>query len=320
MSESTFTPAASDLALARLSIAGCSPFAALVSGDRALPISAVHGLRGSASMAALLAHWSHDEPLLAEVDRLLAAGAALADFTVHAPLAPTTVFCTIGNYRAQVVQAALDANPAADVPALQGALDQRQREGQPYVALKPACTVGDPFAPLCIDPALKTLDWEVEIGAVIGRPARHVHADTALQHVAGYCTVNDITLRERLFRSDVKAMGTDFLQAKGGPGWLPVGPWLVPARQVPDPAALRLTLKLNGRTMQDGKASDMLFSIAEQIAYLSRHVQLLPGDLICTGSPAGFGSHHGRYLTPGDVIEAEVEGLGCQRTLIASTP
>jgi 2,4-didehydro-3-deoxy-L-rhamnonate hydrolase len=308
------------IALARLSIAGCTPFAALVSGDRALAIGALRGLRGGASMAALLAHWSHDEPLLADVDQVRAAGAALGDFTVHAPLIPTTVFCTIGNYRAQVVQAALDANPAADVPALQAALDQRQREGEPYVALKPACTVADPFAPLVIDPALKTLDWEVEIGAVIGRPARHVSADTALQHVAGYCTVNDITLRERLFRTDVKAMGTDFLQAKGGPGWLPVGPWLVPARHVADPSALRLTLKLNGRTMQDGKASDMLFNIAEQIAYLSRHVQLMSGDLICTGSPAGFGSHHGRYLAPGDVIEAEVEGLGCQRTLISSLP
>lgn len=308
------------LALARLSIAGCTPFGAVVSGDRALALGAVPGLRGGASTAALLAYWSHDEPLLADVDRALAAGGWLADFTVHAPLTPTTVYCTIGNYRDQLVQAALDANPATDLDALQQALSQRQSDGSPYVALKPACAVADPFTSLAIDPALKTLDWEVEVGAVIGRPARHVAADVALQCVAGYCTVNDITLRERLFRTDVKAMGTDFLQAKGGPGWLPVGPWLVPARHVADPSALRLTLKLNGRTMQDGKASDMLFNIAEQIAYLSRHVQLMPGDLVCTGSPAGFGSHHGRYLAPGDVVEAEVEGLGCQRTSISSLP
>lgn len=271
-------------------------------------------------MATLLAHWSHDEPVLAEVDRALAAGGRLADFTVHAPLTPRTVYCTIGNYRDQLMQAALDANPTTDVEALHQALDQRQRDGSPYIALKPAGAVADPFAPLAMDPALKTLDWEVEIGAVIGQPVRHASARTALHCVAGYCTVNDITLRERLFRTDVKAMGTDFLQAKGGPGWLPVGPWLVPARQVGDPCALRLTLKLNGRTVQDGHASDMLFGIAEQIAYLSRHVQLMPGDLICTGSPAGFGSHHGRYLTPGDLVEAEVHGLGCQRTWMASLP
>ncbi len=310
-------------ALARLSVAGCLPFPAVVCGDRALPIAAVRdllGLRGGASIDALLAHWSHDEPLLASIDTRLPAGALRSNFNVLAPLAPTTVYCTIGNYRSQVVEAALDADPATDVEALHQALDRRRRDGDPYVALKPACAVAGPFAPLAIDAALKTLDWEVEIGAVIGKPTRHVTAAAALQHVAAYCTVNDITLRERLFRTDPKAMGTDFLQAKGGPGWLPVGPWLVPARQVPDVAALRLTLKLNGSTMQDGLASDMLFGIAEQIAYLSRHVQLQPGDLVCTGSPAGFGIHHGRYLGPGDVLEAEVEGLGAQRTLITTQP
>lgn len=303
-------------ALARLSVAGCTPFPGLVSGDRALPLAAVRGLRGGASMDALLTHWSHDEPLLADVD--VADGAPLASFRVHTPVTPVTVYCTIGNYRRQVVEAALDADPGADVGALNQALDRRQRGGDPYVALKPAHTVADPFGTLVVDPTLKTLDWEVEIGVVIGKPARQVTAATALAHVAGYCTVNDITLRERIFRADPKVMGTDFLQAKGGPGWLPVGPWLVPARQVRDVSALRLTLTLNGRTMQDGLASDMLFGIAEQIAYLSRHVELRPGDLVCTGSPAGFGSHHGRYLQPGDVIEAEVECLGLQRLEVDS--
>lgn len=306
------------LALARLSIAGSRPFPAVVSGERALPLHAVAGLRGGTSMAALLAHWEHDEPLIAKLPTPLLAGRPLADFQVHAPLTAATAYCSIGNYRAQVMQAAQDANPAADLGALQQALEQRLRAGEPYVAIKPACAFADPFAPLAMDPAWTSLDWEVEIGAVISRPARHVTADTALRHVAGYCVVNDITLRERLFRADPKAMGTDFLQAKGGPGWLPVGPWLVPTRHVNDVPALRLTLKLNGRTMQDGVASDMLFGIAEQIAYLSRHVQLEPGDLICTGSPAGFGSHHGRFLAPGDLVEAEVSGLGCQRTLMTS--
>lgn len=305
------------LALARLSIAGCAPFPALVCGDRALPLAVVTGLRGWASIDALFANWSHDEPLLADVD--VTAGAPLSRFRVHAPLTPTTVYCTIGNYRAQVVEPARDVDSAANIDALHQALDLRRREGDPYVALKPVCAVADPFEPLVIDPTLKTLDWEVEIGVVIGKPARQITAAQALAHVAGYCTVNDITLRERLFRVDPKAMGTDFLQAKGGPGWLPVGPWLVPASQVPDASALRLTLKLNGRTMQYGIASDMLFGIAEQIAYLSHHVELSPGDLICTGSPAGFGSHHGRYLRPGDVIEAEVEGLGLQRVQVTSS-
>lgn len=108
-------------------------------------------------------------------------------------------------------------------------------------------------------------------------------------------------------------MGTDWLQSKAHPGWLPAGPWLVPGWDVPDPAALRLWLRLNGQVMQDGCAADMLFAVAEQIAYLSRHVPLMPGDLVCTGSPAGFGSHHRRFLQPGDVLEAGVTGLGAQR-------
>jgi 2,4-diketo-3-deoxy-L-fuconate hydrolase len=303
-------------ALTQLSVAGCLPFPALVSHDRVLPLAAVTGLRGSGSMQALLAHWLHDEPLLADIN--MAGGAPLSAFRFHEPFTPRTIYCTIGNYRSQLAEAALDADPAADISALHRALDQRQRDGNPYVALKPVSTVAGPFEPLRVDPALKTLDWEVEIGVVIGKLARKVAPAQALQHVAGYCTVNDITLRERLFRTDLKAMGTDFLQAKGGPGWLPLGPWLVPARQVPDPSALRLTLRLNGHTMQDGGASDMLFNIAEQIAYLSRHVELRPGDLICTGSPAGFGSHHGRYLKPGDVIEAGVDGLGVQRIEVRS--
>lgn len=117
-----------------------------------------------------------------------------------------------------------------------------------------------------------------------------------------------------MFRAEPKGLGTDFLQAKGRPGWLPVGPWLVPA--VPDASALRLTLSLNGRVMQDGNTSDMLFGIAEQIAYLSHHVRLEPGDPVCTGSPAGFGTHHRRFLQPGDVVEAEVCGLGRQRVCV----
>jgi 2-keto-4-pentenoate hydratase/2-oxohepta-3-ene-1,7-dioic acid hydratase in catechol pathway len=86
----------------------------------------------------------------------------------------------------------------------------------------------------------------------------------------------------------------------------------MPRDAVPDPSSLQLQLRLNGTLMQDGRADDMLFGIAEQIAYLSRHVQLEPGDLVCTGSPAGFGQHHRRFLRPGDRLEAEVIGLGAQ--------
>jgi 2,4-diketo-3-deoxy-L-fuconate hydrolase len=135
----------------------------------------------------------------------------------------------------------------------------------------------------------------------------------AAKYVAGFCTANDVTLRAKVARTDLPALGSDWVQSKGLPGSLPLGPWFVPAWQVPDLDALRLRLWINDQLMQDDLASDMVFSVAEQIAYLSRNLRLEPADLICTGSPAGFGAHHERYLQPGDLMMAEVSGLGSQQ-------
>jgi 2-keto-4-pentenoate hydratase/2-oxohepta-3-ene-1,7-dioic acid hydratase in catechol pathway len=115
-------------------------------------------------------------------------------------------------------------------------------------------------------------------------------------------------------------MGTDWLQGKNGPGFLPMGPYFLPAAFQPDPYALRLTLSLNDRLMQDTLTSDMLFDIAAQIEYISQHAQLLPGDVICTGTPAGCGTHYKRYLQPGDVMHASVAELGTQHTPCVSAP
>jgi 2-keto-4-pentenoate hydratase/2-oxohepta-3-ene-1,7-dioic acid hydratase in catechol pathway len=109
-------------------------------------------------------------------------------------------------------------------------------------------------------------------------------------------------------------MGTDWLQSKSSPGFLPLGPYLVPAPFLPDPYRVVLTLSVNDRHMQAGPTSDMLFDIASQIEYISQHARLLPGDVICTGTPAGCGSHFKRYLQPGDVIHASATELGSQHT------
>jgi 2-keto-4-pentenoate hydratase/2-oxohepta-3-ene-1,7-dioic acid hydratase in catechol pathway len=109
-------------------------------------------------------------------------------------------------------------------------------------------------------------------------------------------------------------MGTDWLQSKNGPGFLPMGPYLVPAAFLPDPYGLKMTLSLNERPMQNSMVADMMFDIATQIEYLSQYVQLLPGDVICTGTPAGCGTHYKRYLQPGDVIHANMPELGSQHT------
>jgi 2-keto-4-pentenoate hydratase/2-oxohepta-3-ene-1,7-dioic acid hydratase in catechol pathway len=140
-----------------------------------------------------------------------------------------------------------------------------------------------------------------------------VSRETALDHVAGYTIVNDITTREWVWRRDLPELGTDWFRAKNAPTFLPTGPFLVPAEFIDDPMDLQVTLRLNGQLMQDESTKDMIFDVARLVAYCSQVAALLPGDLVLTGSPAGNGMHWGRLLRPGDVMEAEITGLGMQR-------
>jgi 2-keto-4-pentenoate hydratase/2-oxohepta-3-ene-1,7-dioic acid hydratase in catechol pathway len=140
-----------------------------------------------------------------------------------------------------------------------------------------------------------------------------VPTDQAMDYVAGYTICNDITTRDRLYRADLAKIGTDWVRAKNSPTFLPTGPYLVPAEFVPDWQQLRITLRHNGVTRQDELAKDMIFGIPRLVSYASELTQLEPGDLLLTGSPAGNGAHWGVYLQPGDVMEAEVTGLGQQR-------
>ncbi|UVJ41325.1 fumarylacetoacetate hydrolase family protein [Arthrobacter sp. CJ23] len=249
-------------------------------------------------------------------------GIPVASLRLEAPLRPGQLFCTIGNYRRQVIEAAVDGGDAADADRLRAAtvqaLKQRRRDGAPYVCLTSIDRVGTPEGELVLDPDVDTLDWEVEIGAVIGASGSKLTPSDAHGVIAGYCVVNDLTIRSRVVRPDLPVLGSDWLQCKGMHGSLPLGPWFVPVWQVPDPSALRLQLSLNGTLMQDDTADDMLFSIPEQLSCLSRHTRLRPGDLLCTGSPAGFGLHHGRFLRPGDTVRASVSGLGEQITRCVS--
>ena len=156
-------------------------------------------------------------------------------------------------------------------------------------------------------------DWELELAVIIGKPARHVRRENALDYVAGYTIVNDITNRDLVFRKDAGTWERTGSRPKASPGYLPIGPYLVPAAFVADPQNLQITLKLNGQMMQDESTADMIFGVARIIEYLSKHVQLWPGDLIATGSPAGNGTHYNRFLKPGDVMEGSITGLGTQR-------
>jgi 2-keto-4-pentenoate hydratase/2-oxohepta-3-ene-1,7-dioic acid hydratase in catechol pathway len=192
-------------------------------------------------------------------------------------------------------------------------MTERARTGAPYVFSKIPSAVTGPYDPVILPALARQPDWELELAVVISKPARHVRRAQAMDYVAGYTIANDITSRDLIWCKDPKAMGTDWISSKNSPTFLPLGPYLVPAAFVADPQKLRLVLKLNGETMQDESTSDMIFDIARQIEYISSRVQLWPGDIICTGSPAGNGTHYGRFLRDGDVMETSITGLGEQR-------
>jgi 2-keto-4-pentenoate hydratase/2-oxohepta-3-ene-1,7-dioic acid hydratase in catechol pathway len=166
----------------------------------------------------------------------------------------------------------------------------------------------------------RALDWEVELAVVIGRRAHRVAAERALDVVAGYTIANDISARDLFIRSDAQPFEMDWLQHKSHATFLPLGPSIVPSRFVPDPQALRLSLTVDGATMQDSSTSEMVFSVAEQVSALSTVVPLVPGDVICTGTPAGTGHERSTYLGTGQEMVAAVEGLGALRNVVVAHP
>jgi 2-keto-4-pentenoate hydratase/2-oxohepta-3-ene-1,7-dioic acid hydratase in catechol pathway len=153
-------------------------------------------------------------------------------------------------------------------------------------------------------------DWEVELGVVIGKAAKYIAEDEALDHVAGYCIVNDIS--ERDFQ--IKRSG-QWVKGKSADTFGPIGPWLVTRDAVPDPQALRMTLDVNGHRYQDGSTATMVYGVAHVIAYISQFMSLQPGDIIATGTPpgVGMGQKPPTYLKAKDVMDLTINGLGTQR-------
>jgi 2-keto-4-pentenoate hydratase/2-oxohepta-3-ene-1,7-dioic acid hydratase in catechol pathway len=162
------------------------------------------------------------------------------------------------------------------------------------------------------------LDWEVELGVVIGATARDVSEERALEYVAGYCVANDVSDRHYQFEGGAGQWG----KGKGFDTFGPVGPWLVTADEVPDPQALALWLSVNGETMQKSTTADMVFSCANLVSHCSRFMTLEPGDLIITGTPqgVGLGMKPPRFLRAGDVVSLGISGLGTQTQRIVSPP
>ncbi len=175
-----------------------------------------------------------------------------------------------------------------------------------------SCFAG-PHDVLTLPEDAKKADWEVELGVVIGRAAYRISEDEALNHVAGYCLVNDIS--ERAYQLEG---GGQWIRGKSLPGFGPIGPYFVSADEVRDPQGLKIWLKVNGETMQQSHTSDMIFSVAEIVADMSKYMRLQVGDIITTGTPGGvgMGQNPQRFLKDGDVMTLGIDGLGEQRTAV----
>lgn len=318
-------------ALATVSATGQAKGVALVIGGKVVMLDDLLRARPTAGLTAgqtvlgLLEDWEAVSPLL---EALAEAADQLPGITwrpeeevrYYAPVdLPRQIFCTGANYRTHVVHLHMDTKFGPE--GLEGdelrkwaekMMDDRLAHGEPYVFTKPVAAVAGANDPLVLPKTTTKPDWELELAVVIGKGGFGIALDKAMDHVAGYAIANDVSARDLIPRTDYAMLGTDWLRAKGQAGFLPLGPWLVPAKFIPDPYDLGIRLSVEGRMMQNESTGDMMFDIARQIEYISRYTPLWPGDVICTGSPAGNGTHYNRFLQDGDLMVGEIDGLGRQ--------
>jgi 2,4-didehydro-3-deoxy-L-rhamnonate hydrolase len=290
-------------------------FAGVAAGGDVIPLPVL--LPGVSDIGDALADWPASFAVLAGTVPGAPRGEMLPldSLEILAPLVPRQVFQSGANYRAHVID--LVAAREGDTPEVRARaaamMDDRASNDQPYVFTGLPSAVCGPYDDVILPDTGTGHDWELELAAVMGRPAHRVSQRDALRYVAGYTIVNDITTRDRVFRPDLPGIGSDWLAAKNAPTFLPTGPWLVPAAYAGDPMKLRITLSLNGEVMQDESTADMIFGVARLIEHTSSIATMLPGDLLLTGSPAGNGAARGRFLRPGDVMDGAITGLGRQR-------
>ena len=254
----------------------------------------------------------------------------VASLTRLAPLPnPRQLFCCGANYAKHVIQMMLATNAHPGLHGLdpserrafaQAFVEQQARESDPYIFMKTISSITGADAVVELPWFSDRIDWEVELAVVFGRAAHRETRASAMSAVAGYMLVNDVTARDKVRRTDPGAIGADWVAAKGAPGFLPSGPYFVPSAFVSDPHALGMELRVNGAVRQHANTGEMTFDIPRQIEFLSGFARILPGDILCTGTPEGNAVADGSFLRDGDVVEAEIEGLGCQRVRFRTVP
>ncbi len=275
-------------------------------GDGVIDLqSAMAGREGAgfsaASTLSVLENWDAALPVLSDI----AAGGAevtkLSDVQLLAPiLYPGAIFNAAANYTDH--QKEMNQGKSLN-----------KEETTPYFFLKSGahCVIG-PGAEIRLPKVSQQIDWEAELGVVIGRSARNVSVDKALDYVAGYTIFNDLSARD-LSQPKGRRWNTDWFVHKNFDGAGPLGPWMVPAQDIADPHDIDIKLWVNDEQMQDSNSKYLFFNINEQIEFLSRRMTLRPGDVIATGTPSGVGRPRGIFLKPGDVVTIELGGIGTRK-------
>ena len=289
--------------------AGEGPRAGVVREDVVFDAAGLTGQASDATMLGILADWDAASARIAKAAAAAdaAKGRPLGQCRLLAPVPlPSTIYCAGSNYGDHAAEMAKAHNRAPEP-------DPKSQGAQPWHFIKAPHAVADPNAVIRIPPYVTMLDWEVELAAVIGRPAKDIPVDKALDCVAGYTIANDLSARNMSRRPnlpDTSAFKADWLSHKSFDGSCPLGPWMVAASDIPDPQALGLKLWVNDVIKQDSNTHWMIFNLAEQIAHLSSRITLHPGDLVLTGTPSGVGMSRKEFLKPGDTVKLWIEGIG----------
>jgi 2-keto-4-pentenoate hydratase/2-oxohepta-3-ene-1,7-dioic acid hydratase in catechol pathway len=284
------------------------PRAGIIIGDAICDAATLTQRPSYASVLAVLEDWPRAADVIqTAVSAGPTGGWPLAEAHLRAPLLwPGAIYCAGANYRDHAVEMAKRLGRPLDP-------DPKANGGRPWHFLKAPRTVSDPGASIAATAYSKKLDWEVELAAVIGRPVKDIPVERALDCVAGYTCANDLSARDlsrRTEASEKSPFHHDWTGQKSFDGACPLGPWIVPADDIPNPQNLFLKLWVNDVLKQDSNTSEMIFTLADQITQLSRGMTLYPGDVILTGTPAGVGTGRGEFLNAGDVVKIEIERIG----------
>ena len=254
------------------------------------------------SVLQILNNWATTEPKLMEIGQRLAqrpnaTGPPINEVTLAPPiLFPGALYCAGANYADHVLEMSGKPPPPENT--------------KPYFFIKSTRgTIIGANESIHLPKYSNQVDWEAEIGIVIGQEARNVSEVDAMDFVAGFTIVNDLSARDYTKRYDVPFL-FDWIGQKCFDTGCPMGPWITPKSAIDDPHNLGIKLMVNNEVKQNSSSKEMIFKCEHQIAYLSQHVTLYPGDVIATGTPAGCGMPQKDFLKPGDIVTIEIDGLG----------